>query len=147
MPVANGGTTLSELDGDTIAALLNATEITGDRPLSSVEIRTLGPVAQHPPATPDAVGGRSAAHLLNVYATPLPSLSDDARLSAARSVLDAVERWRAPVNLVNFVGRANPDDAIIHSWTAEQNAHINAVRAQHDPGEQFPYPTRHVTRR
>ena len=78
-------------------------------------------------------------HLLNVYAAPVPSLSDNARLAAARGVLDAVERWRAPVNLINFVGRANSDDAIIHSWTAEQNAQLDAVRAQHDPDGQFPY--------
>lgn len=139
MPVANGGTTLSELGGDTVAALLSAADITGDRPLSSVEIRTLGPAARRVPQSADAVGGRSAAHLLNVYAAPVPSLSDDDRLAAARSVIDAVERWRAPVNLVNFVGRANSDDAIIHSWTAEQNVQLNAVRAQHDPGGQFPY--------
>ena len=139
MPVANGGATLSTLGGDTVAALLSAADITGDQPLSSVEIRTVGPAARRPPQSADAVGGRSAAHLLNVYAAPLPTLSADARLAAARSVIDAVERWHAPVNLVNFVGRANSDDAIIHSWTAEQNAQLNAVRAQHDPGGQFPY--------
>ncbi len=139
MPVANGGTTLSELAGETVSALLGAADITGDRPLSSVEIRTLGPAARSAPATTDAVGGRSTAHLLNVYAAPVPSLSDQARLAAAREVLDAVERWRAPQNLVNFVGRANPDDAIIHSWSAEQNAQLDAVRAQHDPDGQFPY--------
>jgi FAD binding domain len=139
MPVANGGITLSQLGGDTVAALLSAADLTGDQPLSSVEIRTLGPAARHPPQSADAVGGRSAAHLLNVYAAPVPSLSDSARLAAARSVIDAVQRWRAPVNLVNFVGRANSDDAIMHSWTAEQNAQLNAVRAQHDPDGQFPY--------
>jgi FAD/FMN-containing dehydrogenase len=139
MSVANGTASLAALDRDAVAAVLAAADLGSDRPLSSVEIRTLGPATRRPPERVDAVGGRSAAHLLNVYAAPVPSLSDDARLAVARNVLDAMRSWQAPVNLVNFVGRANSSDAVVNSWTAEQNARLDAIRARHDPGGQFPY--------
>ena len=107
MPVANGAESLASLGADTVAAVLAAADLGSDLPLSSVEIRTLGPATRRQPPVPDAVGGRSTAHLLNVYAAPNPSLDDKTRLDAVRAVLDAAAPWRAPVNLVNFVGRAN----------------------------------------
>jgi len=139
MPVANGAASLASLGADTVAAILAAADLGSDLPLSSVEIRTLGPATKRQPMVPDAVGGRGAAHLINVYAAPNPSLDDEARLDAARAVLDAVAPWRAPVNVVNFVGRANPGDAIEHSWTPEQNDRLDAIRAAHDPDALFPY--------
>ncbi len=139
MPVANGAATLDSLEAETVDAVLAAADLGSDLPLSSVEIRTLGPATRRQPPVPDAVGGRSSAHLLNVYAAPNPSLDDDARLDAARAVLDAVSPWRAPVNLVNFVGRANAADAIERSWTPEQNDRLDAIRGAHDPDALFPY--------
>ena len=61
------------------------------------------------------------------------------RIAAVRGVLDAVEPWRAPVTLVNFVGRANGADAVVHSWTAEQHDRLDSIRARHDPDGLFPY--------
>ena len=139
MPVANGAESLASLGPDTVAAVLAAADLGSDLPLSSVEIRTLGPATKRQPPVPDAVGGRSTAHLLNVYAAPNPSLDDEARLDAARAVLDAAAPWRAPVNLVNFVGRANAPDAIERSWTLEQNDRLDAIRATHDRDALFPY--------
>jgi FAD/FMN-containing dehydrogenase len=139
MPVANGAESLASLGADTVAAVLAAADLGSDLPLSSVEIRTLGPATRRQPPVPDAVGGRSTAHLLNVYAAPNPSLDDKARLDAVRAVLDAAAPWRAPVNLVNFVGRANAPDAIERSWTPEQNDRLDAIRTTHDPDALFPY--------
>jgi hypothetical protein len=139
MPVANGAASLASLAGETVEAVLAAADLGSDLPLSSVEIRTLGPATRRQPRVPDAVGGRSTAHLLNVYAAPDPSLDDDARLDAVRAVLDAVAPWRAPVNLINFVGRANGADAIEQSWTPKQNDRLDAIRKTHDPGAVFPY--------
>jgi hypothetical protein len=48
------------------------------------------------------------------------------------------------VNLVNFVGRANDGDAVVGSWTPEQNDRLDAERAQHDPDGLFPF-ARHLT--
>ena len=114
-------------------------------PLSSVEIRTFGPATSVNRSHGDAVGGRATPHLLNVYAAPVPTLSDDQRLDAIRDVLRSVAPWRAPVDLVNFVGRGNDGDAIVESWTAEQNEQLDVVRHRYDPEWLFPF-ARHVGR-
>ena len=144
MPVANGSATLATLDAETIAALLATAGPQTDAPLSSVEIRTLGGAVARQAPVPNAVGGRSAAHLLNVYAAPDPALSDPERLAAVRSVLESVTQWRAPIELIDFVGRANDTDAMLRSWSRDQNDQLDTIRAHHDPAGMFPY-GRHAT--
>lgn len=136
MPVANGTASLETLEQATVDALLAAGGLDVDLPLSAVEIRTIGGATLDPPE-PDAVGGRSTQHLLNVYAAPVPTLTDEVRLAAARSVLDATGPWHAPTPLVNFVGRANTPDAFAHAWSADQRTRLDEVRAAHDPGGVF----------
>jgi len=138
-PVVNGTASLATLDRDTVDAVLGAADLEGDRPLASVEIRTLGPATRSGLADVDAVGGRSAAHLFNVYGAPVPTLTDADRIAAVRGVLGAVKQWQAPVNLVNFLGRANDAEAVMHSWTVEQHDRLDSVRARHDPDGLFPY--------
>ncbi len=137
--VTAGTVSLATLDADTVDAVLGAADLAADRPLASVEIRTMGPATRQASPEPDAVGGRSTPHLLNVYGAPVPTLTDSDRRDAVRGVLGAVEQWRAPVNVINFVGRANDSDAVVHSWTAEQHERLDMIRAQHDPAGLFPY--------
>ncbi len=132
MPVANGTASLASLESATVDALLAAGGLDTDLPLSAVEIRTLGGAMQRE-SEPDAVGGRSTAHLLNVYAAPVPSLTDEVRLAAARSVLDATTPWQGPTTLVNFVGRANSADAFDNSWSDDQKRRLDEIRHEHDP--------------
>jgi hypothetical protein len=144
MPVVSGTASLATLDSDTVHAVLGAAELEADRPLASVEIRTLGPATRSVPPEVDAVGGRSTAHLFNVYGAPVPTLTDTDRIAAVRGVLSAVEQWQAPVHLVNFLGRANDADAVLRSWTAEQHDRLDSIRTRHDPDGLFPY-ARHGT--
>jgi hypothetical protein len=144
MPVVNGTASLATFNGDTVDAVLGAADLEGDRPLASVEIRTLGPATRPGLSDVDAVGGRFTAHLLNVYGAPVPTLTDADRIAAVRGVLGVVEKWQSPVNLVNFLGRANDADAVMHSWTGEQHDRLDSVRARHDPDGLFPY-ARHST--
>jgi hypothetical protein len=139
MPVANGSTTLASLGEDTVTALLAAVGPETSAPLSSVEIRTLGGAVARQAPIPNAVGGRSAAHLLNVYAAPNPGLGDADRLAAVRSALGSVAPWQAPTRLINFVGRGNDADDVVRSWTPAQNSRLDAVRSQHDPALAFPF--------
>jgi hypothetical protein len=139
LPVANGTASLTTLGADTVDAVLVAADIEADLPLANVEIRTMGPATHPEIPDADAVGGRSAAHLLNVHAAPIPTLTDADRIRAVRAVLDAVEPWREPVTLINFVGRANGDSAVVGSWTAAQHDRLDAIRVQHDPDGLFPY--------
>ena len=139
MPVVNGTASLATLNADTVDAVLGAADLEADRPLSSVEIRTMGPATRPGLAEADAVGGRSTAHLFNVYGAPIPTLTDADRIAAVRGVLGAVRPWRAPVHLVNFIGRANDADAVVRAWTAQQNDRLDSIRARHDPDGLFPY--------
>ena len=139
MPVANGSATLATLDAGAVAALLAAAGPGTDAPLASVEVRTLGGAAARPASVPNAVGGRGAAHDLNVYAAPDPALSDAARLAAVRSVLGRLAPWRAPVELINFVGRANDADTVLRSWSPGDSDRLDAIRARHDPAGMFPF--------
>lgn len=136
MPVANGTASLASLGADTVDALLAAGGLDVDLPLSAVEIRTLGG-AMHRPTEPDAVGGRDTTTLLNVYAAPVPGLADETRLDAVRSVLDATTPWQASTTLVNFVGRANSDNAFDNSWSADQLRQLDDIRRAHDPSGVF----------
>ena len=139
MPVANGAAPLATLDAETVDAVLSADDLTADLPLSSVVIRTLGAATRMSPSGGDAVGGRGTAHLLNVYAAPVPTLSDSQRLAAIRAVLASVAPWTAPVNLVNFVGRANDGDAVVRSWSADQSDWLDGERSRRDPDGLFPF--------
>lgn len=139
MPVANGSKTLAGLGEDTVRALLAAVGPATEAPLSSVEIRTLGGAVTQPAAAPNAVGGRSSAHLLNVYAAPNPALGDADRLAAVRSALGSVAPWYAPTQLINFVGRGNDPDDVIGSWSPAQNDRLDAVRRSCDPAGLIPF--------
>lgn len=132
MPVANGTASLAALAPGAVDALLAVGGLDTDLPLAAVEVRTLGGATQRG-SVPDAVGGRPTASLLNVYAAPSPSLADEDRLAAARSVLDATAPWQAPITLVNFVGRANGAGAIDGSWSDDQRRRLGEVRRAHDP--------------
>lgn len=133
MPIANGTASLATLEQATVDALLAAAGLETELPLSAVEIRTLGAAARREPAEPDAVGGRSTAHLLNVYAAPDPALTDYVRLRAVRVGLDATAPWQAPTALINFIGRANTADERARSWTDEQRKRLDSIRRAHDP--------------
>jgi hypothetical protein len=139
MAVVSGTKSLATLDAGTVDAVLGAADLEADRPLASVEIRTLGRATRLGPSEGDAVGGRSTPHLFNVYGAPVPTLTDSDRIDAVRGALAAVEPWCAPVTLVNFVGRANGADAVAQSWTAEQHDRLDPIRARYDPEGLFPY--------
>lgn len=108
MPVANGTASLPALTTEIVDALLAAGGLDTDLPLSAVEIRTLGAGVRRTAPGTDAVGGRETQQLLNVYAAPDATITDDVRLAAVRTVLDGPARWQLPTTLINFVGRTPP---------------------------------------
>jgi hypothetical protein len=136
MPVANGTASLTTFDHATVDAVLASGGLDVDLPLSAVEIRTLGGATLRE-SDPDAVGGRPTQHLLNVYAAPVPSLPDEVRLAAVRSVLAATAAHHLPNPLVNFVGRANAPRAFETSWRDDQKTRLDDVRHAHDPASIF----------
>jgi hypothetical protein len=98
----------------------------------------LGGAIAEAKGTPNAVGARAAAGNLFVSGAPIPDARDAVR-GAVRSVLAAVEPWRGPENLVNFVGVANDPGDIARSWSAEQITRLGTVRDRTDPDRLFPF--------
>jgi FAD/FMN-containing dehydrogenase len=132
-PVMCAGQTLRSVDPDTIDALLEVAGPGRQVPLAQVELRSLGGALGRDAALPNAVGGRDAAWNLFVAAAPMPGMSAETRRDHVRSVLDVAAPWHAPVNLVNFVGRANDAAELVGSWTAEQNERLDGIRRAADP--------------
>lgn len=133
MPVMSGGATLREIPAAAIDAMLAVVGPDQDIPLSAVELRALGGAISSPAEVPNAVGGRDAAWNLFVSASPSPSSTIETRRAAVRSVIDTLGAWRSPVNLVNFIGRANDRQDVPASWTPDQRLRLAAIRSTADP--------------
>ena len=135
---AEGGITLTSFGPDVSAALLAAAGPDTDVPLAAVEVRALGGALSREPQIPNAVGGRDSAFIVHVVSV-LDSAQSKASFSAAvRDVLAALEPWRAPTLLINFVGRSNAPGAETDSWTPDVNDRLDAIRSQADPAGLFP---------
>jgi hypothetical protein len=132
MDVMCGATTLSELDGAGVDALIEVAGPQCDRPIAAVELRCLGGALAREARVPNAVGGRDAAWNLFVSARPWPAVPQERR-SLVRSVIDAMSPWRGDVNLINFIGRANDRLDIPRSWTADQRRRLDRIRREVDP--------------
>jgi hypothetical protein len=130
MPVMAGGATLTTVDDDVVSALLEVAGPQRDVPVTAVELRLLGGAVARPPTVPNAMGARDAAWNLFVAGSPL---EQGASRPHVRSVLGAISPWRGPHNLINFVGRANDPADVRRSWSSDQNARLDAVRAAVDP--------------
>ena len=139
MPVMSAGSTLRAVDASAVDALLEVAGPQCTAPIAAVELRALGGSLARPAALPNAVGGRDAGWNLFVAAAPVPGLAPDIRRDHVRSVLRAAPPWRGPANLANFIGRANEPNDLRASWSAEQNARLDAVRRAADPDGLFPF--------
>ena len=139
-PVAatEGGITLSSFGPDAAAALLAAAGLDTEVPLAAVEVRALGGALSREAQVPNAVGGRDSAFIVHVVSEPDSAQSKASFSAAVRGVLAALEPWRAPTLLINFVGRSNAPGAEIDSWTPEVNDRLDAIRSRADPGGLFP---------
>ncbi len=137
-PATEGGVTLASFGPDAVAALFTAAGPDVDVPLAAVEVRALGGALAREARVPNAVGGRDAAFLLHVVSAPIPELLDTVLRETVGAVLAALDPWRAPTLLINFIGRSNAPGAGAQSWTSEQNARLDAVRAAADPSGLFP---------
>jgi FAD/FMN-containing dehydrogenase len=133
MPVMSGGATLDTLGTATLDALLDIAGPDRQLPVSAVELRCLGGALARPATHPNAVGGRNAAWNLFASASPDPGLDAATRRAHVRSVIDAIRPWRSPVNLINFVGRANDERDVRRAWSADQAERLRRVRALVDP--------------
>lgn len=139
LAATEGGITLDSFGSDAVDALLAAAGPDVDAPLAAVEVRALGGAIALEPQIANAVGGRSSRYVLHVVSAPVPSLIDTVLHRAVGDVLAAMEPWRAPTLLINFVGRSNRPGAETQAWSREENERLDAIRLAADPGGMFPF--------
>jgi UDP-N-acetylenolpyruvoylglucosamine reductase len=133
LPVMCGSVTLDSVDLPLVDAVLDVAGPERDVPVAAVELRALGGALAREPEVPSAVGGRDAGWNLFATAAPVPGLAPEVGREHVRRVLGAAGPRRAPVGLVNFLGRANDADDLRSCWTSEQLTRLDAVRRDADP--------------
>jgi hypothetical protein len=133
LPVMCGAVTLSALDGHVVDGILEVAGPQREIAMAMVELRCLGGALAQETGTADAVGGRDAAWNLFATAAPVAGLGQDLKRAQVRSVLDSAGSRRAPVGLVNFLGRANDSSDLDDCWTPKQRRRLEAIRAVEDP--------------
>ncbi len=135
MPAHERGCLLDGLSDALIDAVLRQAT-PPDSPLVLVEIRHLGGAVARPPASPNAVPGRTSPFLLFTITPAVPPLAE-AGPRAVQALFDAVQSWRSTTNLPNFLGRSADPDAVAAAWPPETRARLLEVKRAWDPDNLF----------
>jgi FAD/FMN-containing dehydrogenase len=136
MPAWEKGALLADLTAETVDALLAAAGPEVHVPLVMVEIRQLGGALGRPAPVPNAVAGRHAPWSVFVVAPMVPELAEVVP-HVGRGVLAALQPWRAPGALVNFLGDVSGPDEVLAAWDPEARERLLAVKRAVDPGDVF----------
>ena len=136
MPTYEQGCLLDEFTPDTIEAIL-ARAVVPDSPLILVEIRHLGGAIARRPDLPSAVPGRDAAFSLFTIAPDVPPLAQAGGPAAVAGLFAAIQPWRSPSALPNFLGRCTDPALVAAAWPAEDRARLLAIKQRWDPENLF----------
>ena len=133
------GLLLDRLDEDVAAALIRTAGLESGAPWNIVELRPFGGALGRPPASDNAVGGRSDSVLVNLVAgTPAGSAGlPEAAAELAAALGDRVK----PGLSVNFHGTDGPQNPLRNAWPAGTVDRLRAVADRYDPDGVFPRPT------
>lgn len=107
-----------------------------DVPVVMVELRLLGGAVGRPPAQPNAVCGRNAAYSLLVLGPNVPGVGDAVR-AAGSAVIDAIDKYRAPGALVNFLGAATDAAQLQSAWPVGDRHWLLRIKSEYDPANLF----------
>ena len=138
MPGWEKGMLLDDLTDETVDALLAAAGPQLDLPLIMVEVRLMGGALARQPQVPNAVAGRNAAWSVFVVGPGVPELAAVVP-AVGRGVLAALEAWRAPGVLVNFLGDVSGPDEVAAAYPPEVIDRLRAVKAAVDPDRVFSF--------
>jgi FAD/FMN-containing dehydrogenase len=127
MPYAERNILLREFGADAEAALLAAAGPGAECGDWAVELRHLGGAAGRPPATPDAVGSRTAAFTLTTLTGPGPD-------SGVRAALSG---WSTGRRYVNFLAGPGTESLAAEAYDAETYARLRSVKSAYDPDNVF----------
>src|SRR3954452_2297987 len=103
MPGWEKGMQLTELTEETVDTILSAARPQLEIPMVMVEIRLLGGALARQPRVPNAVAGRDGAFQVFTLGPAVPELATVVP-ALGRGVLKALEPWKAPGCVTNFLG-------------------------------------------
>jgi hypothetical protein len=138
MPGWEKGMLLRELAPETVDAILDAVGPQVDTPLLMLEIRLLGGALARPPRVPNAVAGRDGAYSVLAMGLAVPELAHVVP-AVGRAVLGALEPWRAPGNLVNFLGDVSGPEEVAAAWSPEVAGRLRQLKRVVDPAGVFTF--------
>lgn len=138
MPAWEKGMLLADLPPEAVDALLAAAGPQLDIPLVMLEIRLMGGALARPARVPNAVAGRAGAYAVYAIAPGVPEL---ARVSPAvvRGALAALEPWRAPETMVNFLGDVSGPEEVAAAYPPGVYGRLAELKAAVDPRRVFSF--------
>jgi FAD/FMN-containing dehydrogenase len=136
LPAWNKGFTLGDLPAASLDTLMQVAGPDVEIPLIMVEIRHLGGALGREPAVPNAVAGRGSKFSLLVIGPMFPGL-DKIVPGVGTNVLAAMEPWRVPGILMNFLGDGVTKDDVAACWPSETYERLCTIKRQVDPQNLF----------
>ena len=138
MPAWEKGMQLAELTEETVDALLAAAGPQLDIPLIMVEIRLLGGALARQPRAPNAVAGRDGAYQVLALGPSVPELATVVP-ALGKGVLEALEPWKAPGCVINFLGEVSGPAEVAASYPAGVAERLQAIKQAVDPERVFSF--------
>jgi hypothetical protein len=138
MPAWEKGMQLTELTGEAVDAVLAAAGPQLEVPLVMVEIRLLGGQLARQPRHPNAVAGREGAFQVLVLAPAVPELAAVVP-ALGKGVLAALEPWKAPGCVINFLGEVSGPAEVAAAYPAGTAERLLEIKRTVDPDRLFSF--------
>jgi FAD/FMN-containing dehydrogenase len=136
MPAYEKGMLLADLPPEAVDALMAAAGPQLDIPLIMLEIRLMGGALARPAKVPNAVAGRSGAYAVFAIAPGVPELAQVAP-AVVRGALGALEPWRSPETVINFLGDVSGPDEVAAAYPPGVYGRLAELKAAVDPHRVF----------
>jgi hypothetical protein len=136
MPGWEKGIQIGELTAEAVDALLGAAGPQLDIPLVMVELRLLGGALARQPQVPNAVAGRGGAYQVLAIGLALPELAQVVP-ALGKGVLAALEPWRVPGCVTNFLGDVEGPAEVAAAYPADVAERLQAIKRAVDPDRVF----------
>jgi hypothetical protein len=138
LPAWEKGMLLADLTDEAVDALLAGAGPQLDNPQIKAEVRLMGGALGRPAKVPNAVPGRSAAFAVLVLGPGIPELAQ-AVPAIGRGVLGALEPWKAPETMINFLGDVSGPEEVAAAYPPATIERLREVKAAVDPAGVFSF--------
>jgi hypothetical protein len=102
------------------------------------EIRLMGGALARQPQVPNAVAGRDGAFAVLVLGPAVPELAQVVP-AIGRGVLGALELWKAPGGMLNFLGDVSGPEEVAAAYPPAVIDRLREVKRQLDPAGIFSF--------